>query len=49
MGDKLALPVPTIVAVSDQLPVVPPELTRLAVVGYRPVMVTLSAVEELVE
>ena len=43
------LPVPTIVAVSDQLPVVPLVLRRLPVVGYKPVTVTLCAVEELVK
>src|ERR1700733_11825369 len=33
-GDSDRLPVPVIVAVSDQFPVVPPVCSRLAVVGY---------------
>src|ERR1700722_11082019 len=49
VGEGLALPIPAMVAFRDQLPAEPPVLIRLAVVGYRPVMVTLSAgVEELV-
>ena len=50
VGDRLRLPIPTMVAVSDQ-PVAsePPDWTKLAVVGYRPVVVAVWAVEKLVE
>jgi hypothetical protein len=49
LGDRVLLPTPTIVVVKDQLPVVPPVWRRLPVVGYKPVTVTLCAVEELVK
>src|SRR5271154_3021782 len=47
VGERLRLPIPTMVAVSDQLPADPPVCNRLAVVGYRPVVLTLWVVEEL--
>jgi hypothetical protein len=49
LGERLRLPVPTMVVVREYSPPTGPVVAMLAVVGYRPVVDMLWVVDELVE